>query len=282
VGRRSDSATDPAWPAIRPEPPLNVRQFPSAVRRGLRLYAGLYLARRTPVIVYSTGRVGSMALYRSLETAGAFVVTAETLNPDRLVRHKHPGSWRWTYRHIVRPRRPAAVISIVRDPLALLISHFFFKLQRATRIPDRPRPLSIDEMCETFNTVYLDQGRPGRLLAWFETEMKPYLGIDVYDRDFPCDRGFVRIDTSLYRVLIYRAELDDTAKSRAVADFLGSPNFALTRFNVTASKPYARVYASFQRRLKVPIERLDYVYGSRYARHFYSAAERESMRARWS
>ena len=58
-------------------------------------------------------------------------------------------------------------------------------------------------------------------------------------------------------------------------------NFALVESNTADDKSYADLYAAFRRELTLPEPYLDRVYGSRFARHFYTPDELAAFRRKW-
>ena len=257
-------------------------RIPYKIKQGLKAYTNLYMRRLRPVIVFTTGRVGSMALHGALEKHGIFAFHLHTLNPAELKNRKHPQSWLWAYNHIIQPRRPARIISIVRDPVALMVSDFFPKLRWIARQERAYEKLSAERLCDLFTTRYFEQERHLRQLDWFDREMKQCLGIDVFQHPFPKEDGYLRFQQALYDVLVFKTELDDTEKTRIVGDFLGLRQFEIFRSNVGAQKSYGDAYHTFKQLLAVPERRLTEVYSSRYARHFYTKQEIAEFSARWS
>lgn len=256
-------------------------RLPYKLKRGLNVYASLYLRRKTPFLIYTTGRVGSMALHYSLEEHGAFAFQIHTLNATKLIENQQPGTAVWAYRHIVTPGRPAKIINLFRDPLAVMISDFFPKLRWITGQKEAWLRYSVDELCNIFNTRYFADGRHLEKLNWYEDEMQASLGINVYEQASPRDAGYSRFEHSPYDVLLIRTELDDTLKAKIIGEFAGLDNFTLIRRNVGETKDYGEVYKAFKQRLVVPDDRLNEIYESRYARHFFSDEERHAMRSRW-
>jgi hypothetical protein len=256
-------------------------RLPYKLKRGFHVYASLYLRHQTPFLIYTTGRVGSMALHYSLEERGAFAFQIHTLNASKLVENQQPGTAVWAYRHIIEPGRRAKIINLFRDPLAVMISDFFPKLRWITGQKEAYFHYSVDELCSIFNTRYFADGRHLEKLNWYENEMQASLGINVYEQNSPRDTGCTRFENSHYDILLIKTELDDTLKAQIIGEFAGLENFTLIRRNVGESKDYGEVYKAFKQRLIVPDERLNEIYGSRYAQHFFSADEIEVMRSRW-
>jgi hypothetical protein len=76
---------------------------------------------------------------------------------------------------------------------------------------------------------------------------------------------------SPFDVLLDRLEIDDALKSSIGGEFVGTADFKLSRGNVSEQRPYGPTYKA----IKVPPQRQYEIYDSRYARHFFSEAERD-------
>jgi len=260
---------------------MAIGRLSHTIRRGLQVYVDLYLKRRTPTIIYTPGRVGSMALYHALDACGVFVLQAHVLNPDSPRVDNQPGTAAFAYRHIIRPRRPANIITLVRDPVALMISDFFPKLRWLSAVEKPHEQLSLEELCDLFNTRYFDEGRHLEKLEWFDREFEALLGIDVYAYPQPGEKGVVQFQQDPYAVLILKTELDDSEKERAVSNFLSLKTFKMMRTNVGEQKSYGKVYKRFKQQIVVNPAHLDTIYASQYAQHFFTQAERDTLRIRW-
>lgn len=260
---------------------MQLARLPYKIKRGLDVYTRLYLRHQIPVLIYTTGRVGSMALHYSLEQTDVFAFQVHTFNPVKLIENQQPGTAVWAYRHIIKPRRAAQIITIVRDPLAVMVSDFFPKLRWITGHQDAYKRYSVDQLCDIFNERYFGEGRHLEKLNWFENEMQASLNISVYDHPFDPEIGWSRFEQSPYQILVLKTELDDSVKSDIVADFLGLARFTVTRRNVGETKEYGEVYRDFKKHLRVLPQHLDSVYQSRLARHFYTPAEIDTFCKQW-
>lgn len=256
-------------------------RLPYKFKRGLHVYTSLYLHRQMPYLIYTTGRVGSMALHYALEQRGVFAFQIHTLNPTKLIENQQPGTAVWAYRHIIAPGRPAKIISLYRDPLAVMISDFFPKLRWITGQKNAWQHHSVDELCDIFNTRYFGEGRHLEKLNWYEQEMQASLGINVYDHPSPRDTGSVQFRHGHYDVLLIRTELDDAIKAPVIGAFAGLDDFALIRRNEGETKDYGSIYRAFKQQLAVPADRLKEIYESRFAQHFFTPEEIQAMRSRW-
>ena len=182
------------------------------------------------------------------------------------------------YKTWVRSQHRVRVITLVRDPVANNISMFFQILSQYVG-KDAERPdYDIDKLIDIFVENYT-HSRP---LTWLDAEIKTNFGIDVYQTPFPVNQGYTVISKGRISLLLLRCELDDRTKAQAIADFLDLDEFEIFRSNVASEKSYARQYAEFKQRIRIPPALLDQLYNSRFSRQFYSTEERERLRARWS
>lgn len=284
-----------------------------------RLYtlARLRLApRRAPILIYTVGKVGSSTVADSLAASGldASIYHLHWLRPDRLAKderlqreaaERYRGTpleahfrpryvWRGQFLAPQLGRPPQGggrwkVITLVRDPLARNVSSFFQNLplldyDYRARLAARSEAEVVEELLALFERSYLGPGGvtdvDGDPLTWFDQELAPVFGVDVYQRSFPIERGFDLYDSSTARVLLLRLEDLDRCAPAAFREFLGLQHFSMRHQQIAEDKAYASLYRRFRAALRVPDAALDRIYGSRYARHFYTQAELEGFRAR--
>ena len=182
------------------------------------------------------------------------------------------------YKVWVRSHQRVRVITLVREPVANNISMFFQLLDQYIGTDAELLNWDIDELIGVFIEKYM-HSRP---LTWLDAEIKTNFGIDVYQTPFPTDQGYTVISQGRISLLVLRCELNDRKKARAIADFLGLDEFEIVRSNVASEKNYARQYAEFKQRIRMPQVLLEQMYNSKFARHFYSTEERDQLRIRWS
>lgn len=181
------------------------------------------------------------------------------------------------YKNYVEPGRRAKVITLIREPIAGNISMFFQLLDRYTGKQTDSHQLDTDELIQIFLERYL-HARP---LSWFDVEFRSTLGIDVYNHPFPHERGYDSFCAGPLDVLVIKSEISDDVKTRVISKFLDVDQFQLVSSNRGADKNYAEAYARFRRSIRIPPRLLDFMYESKFARHFYSSDERRALRARW-
>lgn len=238
-----------------------------------------------PVVVFSMAKTGSSAVTAGLRAAGLdHVHHVHDLDPVFLAREEAEYRWSgrpwriWDAQQLLRrPPTVAApwrVVSIVREPIAQVVSAFF---QPAARRGYLHEGATVESLLERFGD------RLDRLpLRWFETHVQPALGIDVYAEDFDLRRRYQILSTSTARLLLLRCEDLDVAPS-ALAELLGLADpVPIPHVNVGAEKDYAVTYASFLAAIRPSGAQLDEAYGSRLVRHFYGPDEIDRFRTAWS
>jgi hypothetical protein len=183
-------------------------------------------------------------------------------------------------------------VTLVREPIARNISAFFQNLrlvysydyeQELTR---KGQDAVVSELLDLFREEYV--ARPeamrydGDPLTWFDEELKPVFGVDVFSAPFSFETGYSIYRGDGVRVLLMRLEDLGACAAKAFEAFLGIKGFRPTPDNVGASKDYGALYRAFLDKVALPEEYMDFVYSSKYSRQFYSPAELAKFRARWS
>jgi hypothetical protein len=258
---------------------MTLQNLPYKIQRGLECYRRFYLQNETPVLVYCTGRVGSIAMFNALCANGVFAFKVEDLDPG--TGRSQRGTTGWVYNHITKPRRPAKVIFIVRNPVALMVSDFLPKLKWIVDQPDAHLYLSTEALVRVFNDQYFAQGRHTEKLNWFEENAQRFTGIDVYAHSFDREAGYGQFNNGTYDVLTVRTELDDATKAVVVGEFVGVPGLEIPRINVGETNQYGDVYKAFKEVLTIDADKLALIHNSRWGQHFYGTGLLEQMNAKW-
>ena len=274
---------------------------------------------RDPILIYQMGKVGSSSIRNSLfrcpHPATRLVLMSHEFFPirnrdvrridiepeyrdyvireiehDRRVFEQFPTrkrlGWRFRekfyteriYRAYVKPGHKLRVITLVREPIANNVSMFFQLIDHYIGTTIEQSTYDIDTVIQ----IFLERYMHSRPLTWFDAEVKTTLGIDVFRQPFPIARGYNIVSDDNISLLVLRCELDDQSKAQAIAEFLGLDRFEIVRSNVTGEKSYAKQYAEFKQRMRVPDRLLDEMYESKFARFFYAEAERACYRHHWS
>lgn len=114
-------------------------------------------------------------------------------------------------------------------------------------------------------------------LRWFDDELLHHFDIDVYSEPFGAN-GWVLLDN---RILVLKFEKIGEDLDRVIGNFLQRPGFKMLKANRGEDKDYADMYQEVKSKIKFDKEILDFVYDTRYSRHFYSDSEINEFYKRW-
>ncbi len=246
--------------------------------------AGASLAPTTdPIIVAQMGKVASTSVSRALEALGAPVFQVHHLDRAFLdevaARLKADGQdqdhIRQSYRvlsDVVEPKKPARIVSLVRDPIARNISAFFQNKDLLAK--------SVEDV-DALIVKFLDTYSHDIPLQYFDLHIRPVFGVDVYETVFDHERKRLIAADGRYSVLVLRAEDPDEAKQAGLREFIARDDISLGRVNVGANKKYSGQYSEFLDRIRLPESYIDRMLSSKMARHFYTGDELEGFAKRW-
>jgi hypothetical protein len=185
------------------------------------------------------------------------------------------------------------IITLVRDPIARNVSHFF---QWPNMIIQKKNDKYYVESPVYNYKEILDKDSEGILISiflnkmndhtsileWFDSELKKFFNIDVYETEFPKDRGYKIYTRGNVSVLLIKLEKLNNIAEIAFREFLGVDVSKLKNQNLGENKEYSSVYKRFKECAKLPESYLDLMYKSKFALHFYSNEEIRSFRKNWS
>lgn len=177
------------------------------------------------------------------------------------------------------------VVTLVREPVRREVSEFFQYVEAL-----HPELLDEDGRLKTQRAARVLQARfmfynesNNYTCRWFDMEIKELFGLDVFAYPFDHEQGYTLIEEGNVRLLILRLEDLDQTLNPGLRKLVG-PGYKdwEGRANVGAKKDrggqYKELVSNF--RLRRPIA--EKVYGTTYARHFYTEAERDDLTARWT
>ena len=253
-----------------------------------RMLRRLARGQGVPVVVFCMSKTASTAVFRAVQGATTRpVLKIHVLAPEAVARAeahyrrtdpralpRHVLHASHLMRHMPTAERPWHVVTIVREPVMRSVSDFFQSARRLGRLGDESTTRAALER-------FVDQEGIERTAEWFDRELVPSLGVDVYDHPFDPSVGYGIVETPAVKMLVLRQESLDAAPA-ALGGFLGLPgDVEIVPENVGAAKEYSELYGSVLRDLRFSEATLDRAYRTRYARHFYSPMEIEDLRQRW-
>jgi len=277
-----------------------------------------YLYRRDhqyaepPLLIFQMGKVGSKTIRSSLQASGlgrtiyhVHYLTLERINELEKDRKHYLGTdkeqllqhvWQYQYLH----RQIASgfdgkrwkVITLTREPIGRNVATFFENLEVTPLEPERRYSIKSDyygfeivldvENMDRLTELFFDRLNHDTPLTFFDRELKGVFGIDVFASEFPTSKGYKIYRDERTDVLLIRLEdLNECARD-AFREFLGIADFALINTNVGSEKEYASLYKRFRDSIVLPQAYVDRMYNAKYTRHFYSAEEISTFRAKWT
>jgi hypothetical protein len=274
---------------------MTLRRFP--LPKGVRgaAWGARWLSLRgvlVPVVVYQMAKVGSSAVVHALVRSRLPVFHVHRIHPANIERvrarrrelgwrdyprvARHEQMARQIRERVLATRKPARFITLVKDPIARNLSSYFEHLDAIWGVDDAHEKVPLQDLCDGFATRYPHE----EPLNWFDHEVLPVLGIDVYTQPFPAE-GHVVLRSPLYELLVVKSEIPDETKRDAIANFLGGRVAAIGRANRTEATAKGKVYKEFMRRVELSAAHVEEMLGARYTAHFYDPAEREALRQRY-
>ena len=165
------------------------------------------------------------------------------------------------------------IITAVREPIGLALSAIF---QNYLYFAPTPQALTLDSCREILQRpkmfTSLDQ--------WFDSELRPLVGIDVYANPFQSELGWRIYENARARVLLYRFEALPQLEN-ILSHFMGCHVPRVVNRNLSNTKDYGPCYQDVQKHLRLPRDFVLRRYLSKLARHFYSPRELANLVQRW-
>lgn len=261
--------------------PRIIQKWTLPLRRSIRHYqAKQYLdSLEHPILIYQMAKVGSRSVKEALEAADLSTVHIHFLTNLNEHLHTHvekripiPNHF-WVSSALQRrlDQQRWRIITLVRDPVSRALSGSFHSPELCgvdVSSYDRAWKTVIEEKLHNSDFEY-----PAR---WFEEELQQVFGVDVMAYPFNREEGYARIETERCDVLVCQMERLSTLIPSVISDFVGrqlSPTWTGVRTDST--------YQAIKEDAYLPVEVLDRVYSSEYAKHFYSPKQIKDFRHRW-
>ena len=222
-----------------------------------------------PVFVFQMGKVASSSIHSSLRSQ----------YPGAVAHAHHIGVSNWAselFYQWYRQGNEIRIISPVRDPISRNVSSFFQKYSDYSKKEFQRLNLDTEKLIDDFIRQY-PHDTP---LTWFDDNIKKYFSIDIYETAFP-DEGVAVYKKDNVSLLVFRIDLDDTLKEKAIREFLSFDSFRLYNRNVSSDKEYYQLYRAFIDTIKLPDDYLEKMKTSKFFNYFYKQEEIGKILAKW-
>lgn len=231
---------------------------------------------QTPVIVFTPGRVGSIAIFKALTSAGFFCFHTHKLSNSVWPNLQEPSVVHLTYKLFPYTK----IVTIVKDPIAMMMSEFLNKLY--LYVPPEKQPFyTINQYQDLFRQEYLLGEKGKRFTNWYSDIFRPAIGIDVYASRFNTRKQY-KIIESKRNLLILSSHLDNYSKSNILGFYVNNSLINVEKVNQLQDKKRGDFKKNLKLRLKFSVKDLKPIYETPYAQHFFSKQQRNAFVQRWS
>ena len=228
----------------------------------------------TDLHIFQPGKVGSNAIAQALE--GCYPGHVLHLHwPTDIALH-YPACSLPYARILAHSRvRPVRVISAGRELVSRVLSGMCQYLDTVAK--DASGHFNMDRAVAYLEDAFLHDCDV--VTGWFDHQF--YCGLDIYAHRFDHQRGYVRLGNETVDLFLYRQE-DLGRIERPLGEFLGLPDFRLSRCNTAEDKDYEAVYRELMARFVAPRPILEELYATPYMQFFFSGDERARLLEYWT
>lgn len=242
------------------------------------------------ILVYQMGKVGSTSIENSLNEIGIENIHLHHLFLQKQFKYDKfkEKFWGKTKKillgrlklYIISNNSNIKIVSLTREPISRNISAMFQNLYKFiyeyNSINNRMEE-SLHQMLENIYYKYINHDLP---LDWFDLEFKNNFQLNIYDYDFPKEKGWQIIKKNNIELLLLKMEDLNRCES-VIGNFLDIDKFKLKRSNSSAQKWYADIYKNFKKKFNPTEEYINRMYNSKYMNHFYTDYEISNFKKYW-
>lgn len=231
---------------------------------------------RNPILVYQPGKVGSCSVVVSLAKY-CDAVHIHTLHRflDCQLKDLFPKD------------EKIKIVSLVRESMSrdlamyfelMSIDDFFDVAYEKEYLEEVVKFLRINAGMTNVPSTALGVGSQ---FDWFNSEMLPVTGIDVYAHPFDRERGYEIIKKDNIELLLIKLECLDEMEN-VIKEFVGLRDFKLENANEGRFKWNAILYQQTKKKITIPRDYVDNYYkNNSYMDHFYSEDEKKTFLENW-
>ncbi|MBW4708982.1 putative capsular polysaccharide synthesis family protein [Roseobacter sp. YSTF-M11] len=240
----------------------------------------------TPLLIHSQPKSGTTSVEEALAAARVIVPKVHFLGERHEIvfqRYSNTGSALPLHYHLETQlrqclptlSRPLRVVTMVRDPIARVVSANF-QVPQISGIDGLDGSALVARIARNLEEKCAEL----RLDAWFEDEIVGVHGADLRAAGFDRDVGVGLYEITGGHLLVLRTDRLNDAIGR-LSEFTGVP-LALRRSNSRAHGKSADLYDRVKSHLRLPQDLIDLYYDTPWMRLFFSSAEIDSLRDKWT
>ena len=239
-------------------------------------------------LIYSMGKVGSTTAYTFLKKQYPFIPVHHVhFLSDYWLKEKLPKLDSFFHNNIKaaasvfkslakHPDYRLKIITMVRDPMIREISDIFQNWKGILDVK------TVDELTVDKLSLYLNGHNHDYVLNWFDSELKAYLGFDIYSFPFDKEKGYSIYKTASADILCFQLEKMNACFEEAMKEFAGLKVAVTESSNRSETKAGKDTYKMIIKQYKPSAEKIASLYNSKYVRHFYSEKDINGFVKKWS
>ena len=240
-----------------------------------------------PIIIYQMGKVGSSTVHKSLMCASVSnpIFHLHFLSQD-ITKHRQthkkagisPSPYNFYLGEAIRKQFdknqgfPVKIISLVRDPIAFIISDLFQNPNFAGEsiLNDRGS-IEPKKASKYIDHKLRDPNAFTYIYEWFDRELKAVFDIDVFATPFPSETGYAVYSKTNVEAMVIRLEDLSEKGPKAIADFLSlDAPLVLKQSNIRTNSKENKVYRQVRESVSLTYSVVEKIYSSKFVKHFYN------------
>jgi hypothetical protein len=247
-----------------------------------RIIKKAIVSEKEILIVLSIGKVGSSSLYASLKKIKPFALILHLHTLTEAGIQKQRNYYLNSHRksvpfHLIQSQaflecmpliqHKIKLITLIREPISRELSSIFqdtFNFSRSKKLDNHLFRNIINDKVKL-----LMQRLPEE--TWFEEEIYNNFQINVFDRVFNSEKGFVSYVGDKVELLLFRLDDLERVFEDGISSFLSiDSSMTLVHKNDSEGKFYVSTYKTLSQEVKLSKEEMIEILNSKFIRHFYS------------
>ncbi|BDR15207.1 putative capsular polysaccharide synthesis family protein [Vibrio sp. STUT-A11] len=183
-------------------------------------------------------------------------------------------------KRILQKREQIKIVTLVRDPIATVLSRFFqdLHLQFIEGKKNEAIHNDMDVTYQHLENCFDNYINLNYFANWFDNELKRNFKIDVMSQQIDSTQPFFTFNNNQAEVLLIKCE-KLSLLDQEIGQFLNVDNFELKNSNEAKNKWYSNIYQYFKQ--QYDFSKLFYMYDLPLYQHVYSVQERDAFKTKW-
>lgn len=237
------------------------------------------------ILIYTLSKVGSSSVYHSLKKQFPYKeihhihflgdTWLNKFKNDHQVFQNNLNNAERMFQLLQKRQWKIKIISLTRDPVARDISGIFQTWQHVFDVS------SISQVPAEDIISFLSNSDFKYSENWFETDFLEFTGLNVFNEKFDSKIGFQVYKTKKASILIMQLEQLNHIYNDALNVFMGKGNYVLQNENITALRMSGVLNKKVKTHLRLPLEKINTIYSSKYSTTFYSESQIQKFKKKW-